>query len=252
MKIAKAIISSLLILVAFPFTSFAEFPGFFQRLQLGYSPVVFADAKYVIESNDQFFADIYGGSKIESTLKSKIGNGFYVGTYFPMKRLGRTSSLAFSIDFMYNSLEWESGKIKTSLGEFPLPPFKTTQLALPFGVDFKFGADALNVKNHRFCATVGLGAYPVYSMHEEIKADKTTVNPAIGGGGYAKVEAGMLTGICWKVRALAGFGLLNYQDLETKSPKTTSTIRGNANVVISVIVMPFAFTWKKYDWWNTY
>lgn len=124
-------------------------------------------------------------------------------------------------------------------------------MALPIGLDFKFGCDALTVKNNRFCATLGVGALPTYSV--TTLDNIPTLDGQFGVAPYAKVEAGIFAGICMKVRAIYSFGNTTYFD---KTDKTTfssnsTTLVGKSNLTISLLVMPFSWAWDKEEWWNT-
>src|ERR1044072_2834641 len=107
---------------------------------------------------------------------------------------------------MYNLMTWK--KDDNELGTFD---GATVQMALPIGLDLKFGADALMVKDMHFCATIGAGAYPSYSL-TSITDAPVTIDPVFSVAPYIKAEIGVNAGICMKVRALYAIGDLTYMD----------------------------------------
>jgi hypothetical protein len=123
---------------------------------------------------------------------------------------------------------------------------------LPTGLDFKFGCDALSTKNIRFCATLGAGALPSYSITTLDQIND--IDPQFGIAPYAKFEVGVFGGICMKLRAIYAVGSLAYMDQTTKNDnsQTRTQLNGTSNLTISLLVMPFSWTWAREEWWNTY
>ena len=252
-KLKGVLLLALLFII--PLCSSAKFPGILQRYQLGYS--------FVINS-----AQLTNGTKItgagsldrdtsyKTNFNTSAAFGVTMGTYVPLARLGRASTLVLGIDFMYNMMTWKS-KVPAFGGEIDFSGV-TAQMALPIGLDFKFGADAINVKDRRFCATIGAGAFPSYALTALDNAEGLSIDPAFSVAPYVKGEVGIFAGICMKLRAVYAIGNLTYMDLSestnTAGVTSTSTTKflGTSNLTVSLLIMPFSFTWKKEEWWNTF
>lgn len=234
----------LALLFIMPLCSSAKFPGILQRYQLGYT-FVMNSAEYEAK-NRVTLLNI--DTSFKRDMKTSAAFGVTMGTYVPLKRLGQSSMLVLGIDYMYNIMTWES-KVPGLLGDVGFSG-ATAQMALPIGLDFKFGADALNVKNRRFCATLGAGVYPSYAI-TTLDYD-FDIDPNFSVAPYVKAEAGIFAGICMKVRAIASFGKFTYMDYKSADGNSSSTMIGNTNFAISLLVMPFSFTWKEEEWWNTF
>ena len=237
----KGVLLALLILS--PVCSFAKFPGILSRFQLGYS--------FVMNSGTQTSKFPVSDTKdtlIKRNFNTSAAFGVTAGTYIPLKRLGESSMLVLGIDYMYNMMTW---KASTNNGETIGFNGVTAQMALPIGLDFKFGADALNVKNRRFCATLGLGAFPSYAL-TAIDNTPLTIDPVFSVAPYVKAEVGVFAGICMKVRAIAAFGKIGYMEYSEKDTKSSSEFYGNTNFAVSLLIMPFSFKWQQEEWWNTY
>lgn len=240
-------------LVAHPFISEAKFPGILQRYQLGYS-FVSNKANYEIKQKLTL-----NGNTLDSTfnydMKTSGSFGATMGTYVPIKRLGRKSNLSWGIDYMYNMMLWDTKtKRFDNDGKLYDAPFSgaTVQMALPTGLDLKFGCDAMTLKNHRFCATLGVGALPSFSM--TTLDDLNDIAPQFSVAPYVKGEVGVYAGACFKLRAIYTIGNLTYvnQTQNSSNGKTTHLLQGASNLTVSILVMPFAFTWHRDEWFNTF
>jgi hypothetical protein len=126
------------------------------------------------------------------------------------------------------------------------------QVGLPVGGDFKFGCDAMLDKAHRFCSTIGAGVMPSAA----VTADFDNAGFGLGVTPYVKLEAGIMAGICMKLRVVATFGRMPFYDANTDLSgfedyaKTSATLIGKQSVTASLIFMPFSWGWKKAGWWN--
>ena len=228
-----------LILLAGPLSSFAKFPGLLQRFQLGYSFL-----SNTAELSNTSFPETY-------EMKTNAAWGFTAGTFIPIKRMGGASSLNLGIDYMYNMMTWKS-TLSTQFGDL-LFDGATVQMALPIGLDFKFGADALQVKTYRFCGTLGAGAYPSYAL-STVTGSPISIDPVFAFAPYVKAEVGIYAGICMKVRALYAIGDLEYMSAKETADNSSPTTKltGKSNLAISLLIMPFSYKWQEEDWWNTY
>lgn len=246
----KLIALFFLAVFATPLQSEARLPGLLSRFQLGYSFV----------SNS---AESQGHSFIKSPAFNQdttiIGNlstsaawGFTAGTYFRLSHLGESGILALGVDYMYNLMAWKVNNSEP--GTFD---GATVQMALPIGLDMKFGADAMQVRDRRFCATLGAGVYPSYAI-TSITDAPITIDPVFSVAPYLKAEVGIYAGICMKVRAIYAIGDLTYMDYKESSnangveSSTSTKLVGKSNLTISLLIMPFSFKWQTEDWWNTY
>ena len=250
-------------LVAFSVASYAQprFPGFLKRLQFGYSYVM-ASADY--ETKDFFYSDLPGfpsrDTIYKGELKTTAAIGYNIGTYFPLKQLGRKSKLCLSTDFVYNIMTWESTKNPNGLGGltgFDYSGF-TAQMGLPIGLDVKIGTDAMTDKAIRFCTTFGAGVHPSYSI-TALDYD-ISIDPKFNTNPYVKAEVGIFAGICFKLRALYTFGNMTYIDYNERKTdeaflsltENGSKLTSKSNLTLSLIVMPFSWGWPRSEWWNTY
>ncbi len=132
----------------------------------------------------------------------------------------------------------------------------TVQMALPVGLDFKFGCDALGTKSRRFCTTLGFGVYPSYAMTSlDFNVD---VDPNISVAPYAKFEVGIFAGICMKLRTIYSYGNFNYMEVnsteknELGEMSSKTTLTGKSNLTVSLLFMPFSWKWSRAEWWNTF
>ncbi len=243
------------LIAATPFTSVAKFPGLLKRFQLGYSFV----------SNTADYTGAYRiinpAMNVDTTfkpfeMKTSVAWGFTAGTYIPLKRLGKVSSLNLGVDYLYNMMTWKSDV--PSIGSFGISSFDgvTVQMALPVGLDFKFGSDAVQQRTPAMCATLGAGVYPSYAL-TSLTGAPITLDPAFSIAPYVKAEVGFFAGVCMKVRAIYAIGDLTYMNYENTSNsmgelKTSSKLVGKSNLAISLLIMPFSFKWDNEEWWNTY
>jgi len=245
----------------------AQLPGFFQRMQLGYSYTM-AWAEY--ESKDHLVDENTGATytkDVTTKVSSKFGYGGSLGSTIPVKRLGKKSMFAIGVDFTYNAYVWDykvpmfSGYIYDSVGDIEgldyLADFAftgaTVQMGLPVSADFKFGCDAITDKTVRFCGTIGAGAYPSMSA----TVDASNAGFGFGVTPFVKAEVGIMAGLCFKLRADISFGNIPFYKegasiYDWANFKSSSSLTGKQAVSLSLIIMPFAWNWNSTGWWNTY
>jgi len=241
----------LIALLSVPFTGSAKFPGILKRFQLGYSFV----------SNKAEYSSAYKVTGVIDTaykpyeMKTSAAWGFTAGTYFPLKRMGNASSLNLGIDYMYNLMTWKSQVPGEGFnGQFD---GVTAQMALPIGLDLKFGSDAVQVRTPRLCGTIGAGAYPSYSL-TTVTGAPITIDPTFAVAPYIKAEVGFFAGVCIKARLLYAIGDLAYMDYKSSQNsggiETNAQVKliGKSNMAISILIMPFSYKWNTENWWNTY
>lgn len=245
----------LTVLLISPVCSFARFPGILKRFQLGYSFVSNkADYTSTFRSSLLGIDTSYAGTEMKTT----AAWGFTAGTYFPLKRLGNASALVLGVDYMYNLMTWKSdlpGGLDNT-GGYTFDG-ATAQMALPIGLDLKFGADALQLRTFRLCGTVGAGVYPSYSA-TTLNGLPFTIDPVFSVAPYVKAEVGFYAGFCMKVRALYAIGDITYMDYKNTTNSgggefnSTAKLVGKSNLAISLLIMPFSYKWDREEWWNTY
>jgi len=221
-----------------------------KRIEIGYSFCMTA-ATYTYHATTFDESTI---SLIDTTYREKIrtkgGFGATVGTYFPVAPIGEKGSLAISLSYLYNALLWEGTSFSYSTGSEGTTSSGsgTIEMALPVGLDYKFGCDALLDKSKRFCYSVGVGAYP--SLTATVYKDEA-------GAGfhvlpYLKGEVGIFAGICMKVRATYAFGNIKYISYNDSygNVQSETSLKGKSALTLSLILMPFSWKWEKQDWWR--
>lgn len=235
------------------FAQKSRMPGLLQRTHLGYSFLV-NSAEFKVKQS-VITPDFSKDTSYTESMNTSGSFGFTIGTYIPLKRLGRKSSLNLGIDYMYNMMLWDAKyKVYDGNGNTYDAPFSggTLQMALPIGLDFKFGCDAITSKDARFCATLGAGALPSYSLTALDQV--SNIDPKFSAAPYLKAEVGILAGICVKLRAVYAIGNLSYMDITEKNDygKTNSQLNGTSNLTLSLLIMPFSWSWSRDYWWDTY
>ncbi len=245
----------------------AQLPGFFQRMQFGYSYIT-AQAEY--KSKDMIVDANTGATytkDVTSSVSSRFGYGGFLGSTIPVKRLGRKSMFAIGLDFTYNAYVWDykvpmfSGYLYDSTGAIEgldyLADFAfdgvTVQMGLPVSADFKFGCDAITDKTVRFCSTLGAGVYPSMSA----TVDASNAGFGFGVTPFVKAEFGIMAGLCFKIRATYAFGNIPFYSeganiYDWVNFKSTSSLTGKQAISLSLIIMPFSWNWNRTGWWNTY
>jgi hypothetical protein len=247
-----------LVLLLTPVMSFGQF---FDRFEIGYNYVsatgTYTGVSTVIDGNGNFAGDTTGKRTITAT-----GFGIDLGTTFPLKRLGHTKMLGLTIHLIVNEFVWGNlNQVYTLNGDFVNANNNmdglTEQIAMPIGLDYKMGTDAILTKRLHFGASFGLGIYP--SLNATVMVDPANLN---GGGGlgfginpYAKAEVALFGGICFKFRAMFSYGNVPYIDQNKSLVSLTDgpfKITGTSNLMLSFIIMPFGWHWRETGWYNTY
>jgi hypothetical protein len=202
-----------------------------------------------------------GDSTATRTMSADPGFGVTLGLSMPFKGTGHISNWAAHIELQVNQYMWKNlNQTMTSGGKYvngTTPVNATTmQYALPIGVEWKVGTDAILSKRLNFGATLGAGVIPQYNVTN--LEGLSNIDPGHGWGfrPYAKAEIAIFTGFCWKLRGMYSPGNVNLLDVNRKLTNSLSdgpfTIRNTGNVILSLIIMPWSVRWQEYDWWNTY
>lgn len=231
--------------------SYKQFMRGPKKIEIGYS-FCMSSANYTFHAttfneNTVSLVDTLYREKI----RTKGGFGATVGTYFPVAPLGEKGCMAISLAYMYNALLWEGSSFSYSSNSQTGTTSSgsgTVEMALPVGVDYKFGCDALLDKSKRFCYTLGAGVYPSLTA---------TVYKDYAGAGfhvlpYLKGEVGIFAGICMKVRATYAFGNIKYINFNENygNGQSETTLKGKSALTLSLILMPFSWKWERQDWWR--
>ncbi len=247
-----------LMLVCIPSISFGQF---FDRLEIGYNYVsvggTYNGVSQVVDGAGKF-----AGDKTNKRTITVTGFGVDIGSTIPLKRMGHTKMLGLSIHLVANEFVWGSlNQVYTLSGNFVDAANSmnglTEQIAVPIGLDYKMGTDAILTKRLHFGASFGLGVYP--SLNATVMVDPENLN---GGGGigfgvnpYAKAEIALFGGLCFKLRAMFSYGNVPYIDQNKSLLALTDgwfKVSGTSNLMLSFIIMPMSWHWKETGWYNTY
>jgi hypothetical protein len=131
----------------------------------------------------------------------------------------------------------------------------TQQVAIPLGILYKIGTDAILSKRLDLGASVGGGLIPQVNLTS--LEGVTTVNPGYGWGltPYLKGEFAAYTGFCWKVRFMYTFGNVNLITVPDRIDNVTDgyfNLKLKSAFMASLVIMPFSRGWHETDWWNTF
>jgi hypothetical protein len=249
-----------------PLASFAQprLPKGLQRYQVGYS---FPMTKATYKVHNYYFNEaLVTGPQLDTTFSTEIktvgGFGVTVGTHFPVVKLGEKSILAITLDYMYNFMLWD-GKTRSFSGfddslntftydyDFPINGV-TGHMALPIGVDFKYGGEATLDRSNRFSMAFGTGLYPSFNatVFDFDAGAVFKMQP------FLKGEVGIHAGITFKVRALYTFGKINYINWSSDpiygigfTQENGASLTSKSQLTLSLILMPFSWAWDKGAWW---
>jgi len=199
----------------------------------------------------------------DTTLTRDIaGSGFggSIGLTLPFRATGHISCWAATIQLMGNMITWEELNQTMSAGgsfEARATPLtaSTIQVAMPLGVDYKIGNDAILTKRLPFGVSLGAGVIPQFTM--TTLPDINDYKPQYGYGftPYAKFDWSIFGGICWKIRFMYTMGKINLLDQNRKLEgynDGTFAISSSGQFMASLIIMPFSYKWREFAWYNTY
>ncbi len=184
-------------------------------------------------------------------IKAKGGFGVIIGNSFRLAKMGDFSCLALDVDFMYNSVFWESGGFSYSSNSQTGTTSSgsgTVSIAMPIGISYKYGCDAAADKSKRFCASVGAGINP--TLAGTVFRDQANGNFRMLS--YLKGEVGIFAGICMKLRGTLSFGKLDYIDYSNnfEGQRSETSLKGKSAFTLSLIFMPMSFKWGRVDWFG--
>jgi hypothetical protein len=203
----------------------------------------------------------YKGDSTLTRPLSGMGFGGSIGVALPFKGTGHISCWAATIQLMANMTTWSDlNQTMSTDGSFSPAATSlngsTMQVALPLGIDYKIGNDALVLTRRLlFNTALGAGVMPQINMTTLEGIDGFKAQFGYGFTPYAKVDLGFLAGICWKVRLMYTAGNVNLLDVNRRQFTLNDgpfDIRNKSQIMASLIIMPFSGRWSEVGWYNTY
>lgn len=203
----------------------------------------------------------------DTTVKRNItatGFGGNIGLSLPFKATGHISCWAATIALGFHMYSWtDLNSIYQRDGSMKAPTDNslgatTMNISLPLGVDWKVGNDAICTKRLIFSASMGGGVIPAISMTSITGASQSVPDYMnFGFTPYAKVEGGVFLG--WEVKLRLMFTMGDVNLMKVKTPIFGSTgndgpfqLCNQANIMVSLVLMPFSGGWREYAWYNTF
>lgn len=243
-----------------PVATQAQVPGFFKRMQLGYT-IPMEKATYtrtfpVPNTASLRIDDSYRDTTIQSIISPTSSVGGLLGSYIRLAKLGKASTLNLSVEANIRMLAWDNEESEVTTPDMKKNEVitgKTTAFGVPLGFDLKFGADAYPDKSYRWCTGFGFG-FNSGSVSTTLNGES---NSEIFVRPYLRAEAGVLGGMCFKVRATYTFGKQQYMRSDNSQKNNQGNIYPDITLLnskssfdLSFIIMPFASTWESSRWWK--
>jgi hypothetical protein len=190
-----------------------------------------------------------------------MGVGGSIGLSIPFKATGHISCWAVSLHLMAHMYTWTD--LNESFGKLdgtytPVTPSlegTTMQIALPIGIDYRIGNDAIESKRLAFGTSLGAGVMPNYNMSSLTGIDSIRSHNAFGFNPYVKVEGSVFLGICMKVRIMYTLGDVTLIDVNKPVHYRIDgpfKVTSNGNLMLSLVLMPFSSGWYERKWYNTH
>jgi len=210
-----------------------------------------------------------GDTTAKRKLTGQTGLGGSISVFAPFKGTGHISYWGMDVGVMVNELLWHNlnqiyspDNNSYSNGTNVSISAVTMQLAIPLGISYKVGCDAIESKRLPLCASFGAGIIPQVNYTNLESISQFNAQYGWGVTPYAKVDLGFFAGICWKLRFMYTYGKINLFDANAaipgstpSSPKLTDGPFGfssTSSFMVSLVIMPFAAGWHETNWWNTY
>jgi len=232
-----------------------------QRYEIGFSYILpageYSGVTQVRDGNNNY----YGDTTIKRKLTGSQAFGASIGISVPFTGLGHISCLAMDVQLMISQYEWDDLNETYALGgnsfSKPSTPLNavTQQVSLPIGISYHVGCDVIKTRRLPLGAAFGVGLIPQYNMTALEGVNNSYNGSSISVTPYAKAEFAFLFGICFKIRAMYTMGNVPLMDVNTNLGKLTDgpfSIGSTSNLSLSLILMPFSFSWHETDWYNTY
>jgi hypothetical protein len=213
-----------------------------KRSEIGYSiPSIKADYTLILLD-----------TTISEKVQTKGGFGIIFGNSINLAKFGDNGALQIGIDGMFDILVWDLSPVNQTYSGYSGYSTEyeitggTMRFGVPISADFKFGAEATLNKKKRGIFTFGAGFAPTAALTAyETDADaKIKIQP------FVKAELGIVAGIGFKLRMQYNLGKFDYIRLnpETEYNLGSAGLRGTSAVTFSLVLMPFGFAWKNYEW----
>jgi hypothetical protein len=207
--------------------------------------------------------DGFGNFAGDTTLKRKItgtGVGGFIGISVPIKATGHISCWAAHFELQANQYSWTDLNKTYSNGNFtnvkPALNASTLQVALPIGIEWKIGCDAIESKRLNFATALGAGVIPAFSMTSLENTTGFNSMSSFGFTPYVKAEGTVFLGIAVKVRVMYTLGDVRMLEVDRAVPNGVTDgpfrIVSNSDLILSFIIMPFSGHWSESAWWNTH
>ena len=258
----SAFLSIVVVAVMLPFAGFGQFRNW-DRFELGGSFVMATGNYSGVTQQTDAYGNFMGDTSVKRPITTSIGYGGFIGTCIPFKRLGHESLWAISLGIQGNMLTWSDVNSIYKAGTLTANPVSkidaiTMQFAIPFGIEYKVGTDAIKSQRSRTGASFGIGFMPLMNgstLTTVGTKDEHSTGFNYGFNPYFKAEIAGYAGICFKLRLMASYGKLNYLFENANSNRYNDGafhITGVANITGMLILMPFSYRWTEHSWYNTY
>lgn len=202
----------------------------------------------------------YRGDSAAKRPQTGTGMGGFIGISVPIKATGHISCWAVSLQLMGNMYTWSDINKRMALdGTLTAAPTplngSTMQIAMPIGIDYNIGCDAILTKRLAMGTSLGAGFMPQYNITSLTGVDGIDPYSSFGFTPYLKGEFAAFIGVCVKFRVMYSMGSVKLIDVPRSFDNLTDgpfRVSSQSNLMLSFIIMPFSMKWKEYDWYNTY
>lgn len=203
----------------------------------------------------------YKGDSLLQRPAAGTAIGGFIGLSIPIRATGHISCFAVAWQLMGNmhtwtdlnqTMEYKDGTFKPAT---PTLGASTLQIAMPIGLDWKAGNDAILTKRLIFGTSLGAGFMPQLNMTSLDGVSSVDSKMSFGCTPYVKAEGSVFLGMDVKVRVMYTMGDITLIDVNKGLTGYTDApfkLNSNSNFLLSFILMPFSPGWKEFDWWNTH
>ncbi len=203
---------------------------------------------------------------IKRDIKADNGYGGFFGVQVPVAATGHISVWAISIRGMFNYMNWSDlNKAYNLDGTFKDMPnqmsMTTKQFAVPIGIDWKIGSDAIASRRLKMGLDLGAGIYPHMNV-SSIDTAHVSFPPQSNFGLYPYFNADLsfFAKVCFKVRAMYTWGnceLINSSNTTYNyglAPFTDGPFKvtSHNHLMVSLVIMPFSYKWREFNWATDY
>ena len=231
-----------------------------KRYELGFNYIALPAAEFAGVTAVYNGTTRLGDTTTKRNITASLGIGGDIGLSLPIKATGHTSCFAASFHVMGNMYTW-TGLNATQAADGTVNAVtgtsvdaSTIQIALPIGIDWKAGNDAILTKRLPFGTTMGVGLMPQVTM-TSLASSSIDSKMSFGCTPYGKVELSIFAGLDIKLRAMYTVGNVTLIDVNHSLPGSTDgafKITSTSNLILSLIIMPFSGGWHESAWYNTY